>query len=133
MEPQELMQLAKKAMKHAHAPYSNFKVGAAVLSKSGKVFTGCNVENSAFGLTICAERVAMYKAVSEGEEIEALAVMALVGDSCPCGSCRQVMAELNKDATVYFIKDDQIVKATANQLLPDTFHLQTIFEVESPS
>jgi len=130
MEPQELMDLAKKAMKHAHAPYSNFKVGAAVLTKSGKVFKGCNVENSAFGLTMCAERVAMYNAVSEGEEMEALAVVAIRGDSNPCGSCRQVMNEFNRDAIIYFYKDGEMVKATAGQLLPDTFHLQTIFKVE---
>ncbi len=133
MEPQELMQLAKKAMKHAHAPYSNFKVGAAVLTKSGKVFRGCNVENSAYGLTICAERVAMYKTVSEGEEIEALAVFSISDDSSPCGSCRQVMNELNKGMMVYFMKDGDMVKATASQLLPDSFHLQTIFKVESTS
>lgn len=133
MEPKELLQLAKEAMANAYAPYSEFEVGAAVLTESGKVFTGCNVENACYGLSICAERVAVFKAVSEGEKIEAVAVVSNTGDSTPCGSCRQVIYELNKNANIYFMKGDELVKAVANQLLPESFFLQTKFKGLEPS
>ena len=95
LELADLMTAARDAREGAYAPYSGYKVGAAVLSASGKVYTGCNVENASYGLTICAERVAILKAVSEGEsEITAVAIVA--GESeipRPCGACLQVMAE----------------------------------------
>ena len=133
MDPKELLQLAKKAMAKAYVPYSDLAVGAAVLTESGKVITGCNVENASFGLSMCAERVAVFKAVSEGEKIEAIAVVSSTGDSRPCGACRQVIYELNKDAIIYFITDGELAKATAAQLLPETFFLQTRFREIEPS
>lgn len=95
MEFAELIQKAKKAKEQAYAPYSGFHVGAALLCKDGTIFTGCNIENSAYGPTNCAERTAIFKAVSEGfREFEAIAI---ISDSkqptAPCGVCRQVMAE----------------------------------------
>jgi cytidine deaminase len=93
MSDSELVALAQKARELAYAPYSNFPVGAALLGRSGKVFTGCNVENAAYPLTTCAERTALTKAVSEGErEFEAIAVVTATG-ATPCGSCRQILRE----------------------------------------
>jgi cytidine deaminase len=89
----ELIATAAKARKLAHSPYSQFPVGAAVLTASGRVFAGANVENASYGLTVCAERVAIWKAVTEGEtEIAAIAVVS-EGGASPCGACRQVMVE----------------------------------------
>lgn len=97
----ELTAAALKAMENAHAKYSNFKVGAALLSKSGNVYTGSNVESSSYGLTICAERVALVKALSEGEnEFEAIAVVTRSGAS-PCGACRQLLWDYTRDIPVY--------------------------------
>ncbi|MBE7703660.1 MAG: cytidine deaminase [Cyanobacteria bacterium SIG28] len=94
-----LMNSAKKAAQNSYSPFSRFAVGAAVLASSGKIYEGCNVENSSFGLTICAERCAIFKAVSEGEkEIVAVAIYSPNADSCyPCGACRQVMYEFQGD------------------------------------
>ena len=94
-----LMDRAKEASKTSYSPFSRFAVGAAVLASSGKIYEGCNVENSSFGLTICAERCAIFKAVSEGEkEILTVAIYSPNADSCyPCGACRQVMFEFQGD------------------------------------
>lgn len=101
MNKNELTAAALKAMENAHAKYSNFKVGAALLSKSGNVYTGSNVESSSYGLTICAERVALVKALSEGEnEFEALAIVTKSGAS-PCGACRQLLWDYTRDIPVY--------------------------------
>ena len=98
----ELAKLARQARKLAHAPFSKFKVGAALLTRSGEIVTGCNIENASYGLTLCAERVAVFKAVSEGlREFEAMAVVA---DSprltAPCGPCRQILWEFCGDIAV---------------------------------
>ena len=123
MSPEELMKLAMKALRNAVAPYSKFKVGAAVLTKSGKVFTGCNIENSSLGLTVCAEKVAVFKAISEGGKIKEIAVASITGESSPCGSCRQVIYDSNKNAIVYYQKDGKLIKKNIGQLLPDPFSL----------
>ena len=100
MEPMKLVELAIEAREHAYVPYSHFAVGAALLTKDGKVYQGCNIENSSFGATNCAERTAFFRAVYEGErEFEAIAIVGgpegrPVSELCaPCGICRQVMAE----------------------------------------
>lgn len=95
MNDEELIATAKEYRERAYVPYSNFKVGAAVLAKSGKIYGGCNIENASYPVTNCAERTAIFKAVSEGErELEAIAVIADTEGPCsPCGACRQVMAE----------------------------------------
>ena len=97
----QLMDIAKEASKRSYSPFSRFAVGACVLAKSGKLYMGCNVENSSFGMTICAERCAIFKAVSEGErEILAVAIYSPNSDDCnPCGACRQVMYEFQPDDT----------------------------------
>ena len=94
MTDEELIEVAKEYRENAYVPYSKFKVGAAVLTKSGKVYGGCNIENASYPVTNCAERTAIFKAVSEGEkELVAIAVVADTEDPCsPCGACRQVMA-----------------------------------------
>src|SRR5579863_2587214 len=97
-----LIAAARTAREHAHAPFSNFRVGAAVRAKSGRIFTGCNVENATFGLTLCAERVAIFKAISEGERgFDAVAVVADTGAlTPPCGACRQILWEFCGDAEI---------------------------------
>jgi cytidine deaminase len=101
-ERDTLIAAARAAREHAHAPYSNFRVGAALRAKSGRIFTGCNVENSTYGLTLCAERVAVFKALSEGERgFDAVAVVTDSGAlTPPCGACRQILWEFCGDAEV---------------------------------
>ena len=122
MTPEELIDTAKQARKKAYAPYSHYKVGAALLGKSGKVYTGCNVENASYGHTVCAERTAVLKAVSEGErEFEAVAVVTKNGGS-PCGACRQVLSEFAPALIVYIAdKDGEYRTTTLKKLLPDSF------------
>lgn len=96
MEYERLARLARKARLHSFSPYSRFRVGAALLTRSGKVYTGCNIESSSYGLTVCAERTALFKAVSEGErKFVAMAVATdQAGMTPPCGACRQVIMDL---------------------------------------
>ena len=103
-----LMDKAKEASKMSYSPFSRFAVGASVLAKSGKIYTGCNVENSSFGMTICAERCAIFKAISEGEkEILAVAIYSPNADDCnPCGACRQVMYEFQGDDEIEVITEE---------------------------
>ena len=103
-----LMDKAKGASQTSYSPFSRFAVGAAVLTPNGKIYQGCNVENSSFGLTICAERCAIFKAVSEGErEILAVAIYSPNADSCyPCGACRQVMFEFQGDSEIEVITEN---------------------------
>ena len=118
-----LIDLAIEARRRAYAPYSNYPVGAALRTKSGKVFTGVNVENAAYPTTICAERTAVFKAVSEGErEFEVIALVTENGGS-PCGSCRQVLAEFGLD-TIVLIADEKgnlLQETTVDDLLPGAF------------
>ncbi len=120
---QKLVQTALQARRWAYAPYSHYKVGAALLTSSGRIYDGVNVENAAFPTTICAERVAVFKAVSEGEhQFEAIAVVTENGGS-PCGSCRQVLAEFGLNTLVLIADHEGVIKyeMTLNDLLPDAF------------
>ncbi|AEH51060.1 cytidine deaminase [Pseudothermotoga thermarum] len=123
---EELIELALKAMQKAYAPYSNFKVGAALLTKSGKVYLGCNVENASYGLTICAERVAIFSAVADGErEFEKLVVVANTPlPVSPCGACRQVMAEFGNFEVILVGKDGKYRITCVEELLPYAFNLR---------
>lgn len=117
-----LVQKAARALQNAYAPYSHYHVGAAVLTADGRVFTGCNVENAVYPLGLCAERVAIFKAVSEGyRDFEAIAVVTSNGGS-PCGSCRQVMHEFAPEMTVLIAdKAGNVRRTTVAELLPDSF------------
>ncbi|MFC5542108.1 cytidine deaminase [Ureibacillus sp. FSL K6-3587] len=125
MDANKLLEEAKVAREKAYAPYSKFSVGAALLTKSGKVFHGCNIENASFGLTNCAERTALFKAVSEGEtEFQALLVVADTKNPvAPCGACRQVIAEFcPPEMPVYLANiNGDIKQTTVEQLLPSSF------------
>jgi cytidine deaminase len=124
----KLLRSAKKVMKHAHAPYSKMRVGAAILLSNGKVFSGCNVENASFGMTNCAERTAIFSAVAElGPKIEIRAVSVVTdqGVPCsPCGACRQVIYEFGPNATVFFQGAKGPKQAHITELLPEGFRLQ---------
>ncbi|MBN1581441.1 MAG: cytidine deaminase [Anaerolineae bacterium] len=122
MDDQGLIALAVQARERAYAPYSNYAVGAALLGKSGRVYTGCNVENAVYSLTVCAERTAVVKAVSEGEHtFEAIAVVTSNGGT-PCGSCRQVLAEFGVDIRVLVATPDGLVDSKrVADLLPGAF------------
>lgn len=123
-----LEQAAAKVMSNAHAPYSHFRVGAAVLLTNGKVYTGCNVENASYGMTNCAERTAIFSAVAQlGPKIEirAVAVTNDHNDACsPCGACRQVIYEFGPDATIFFQGAKGPKQAHITELLPEGFRLQ---------
>ena len=122
----KLIAAAKKARGSAYAPYSKFKVGAALLADGGKIFAGCNVENASYGLTQCAERVAIAKAVSEGaRRIRAIAVVAAEGAPIsPCGACRQVIYEFGKEADVLLVSaEGKRVVEKITTLLPRGFSL----------
>lgn len=124
MTPRELMAEAEKARKTSYSPYSRFAVGAALLTRSGRVVHGCNVENSSFGLACCAERTAVFKAVSEGErEFDAIAVTAGARrGAAPCGACRQVLHEFAPDLWVYFRgAKGAVVRRRLRALLADAF------------
>jgi len=123
-----LLRTARTAMKRAYAPYSNFRVGAAILTKTGKVFSGCNVENASYGMTNCAERTAIFAAVAElGPKLEVTAV-AVVNDHgvpcSPCGACRQVIYEFGPDAVVFFQGAEGDKQAHITELLPEGFRLK---------
>ncbi|HLV89093.1 MAG TPA: cytidine deaminase [Candidatus Sulfotelmatobacter sp.] len=124
----KLERAARLVMKNAHAPYSNFRVGSAILLANGKIFSGCNVENASYGMTNCAERTAIFSAVaSEGPKIEirAVAVANAQGVACsPCGACRQVIYEFGPDATIYFQGAKGPKQAHITELLPEGFRLK---------
>ncbi len=121
---QELVEIAKAARLHSVAPFSNFLVGAAVRTESGKVFTGCNVESASYGLTVCGERVAIWKALSEGERD--FTELAIVADTesltPPCGTCRQIIWEFAKNAKLILSNlDGETQQCSIRELLPRAF------------
>ena len=123
-EFKKLIKEAEKARKRAYTPYSKFKVGAAVLSSDGKIFSGCNIENASFGMSVCAERVAIFKAISEGStKFKAIAVIGDTDKPCsPCGACRQVISEFGEEILLVManLKGDVKIKKIG-ELLPEAF------------
>ena len=118
-----LIDLGNEARQRAYVPYSKYRVGAALLGKSGRIYTGVNIENAAYPVTVCAERVAVFKAVSEGEkQFDAISVVTDNGGS-PCGSCRQVLAEFGLDTVVLIADGDGnlMQETTVRELLPGAF------------
>ncbi|MCB2294470.1 cytidine deaminase [Clostridium algoriphilum] len=125
MEYDKLVSKALEARKNSYSPYSKFKVGAAVLTEDGKIYTGCNIENASYGATNCAERTAIFKAVSEGHKtIKAIAIVGVEnGYTYPCGICRQVIAEFASEDTEIILgksENDYLVK-TLDEILPGAF------------
>jgi cytidine deaminase len=123
VSPQDLVKIAVEQLAKSYSPYSHYPVSAALMTSTGKIYTGVNIENAAYPVTICAERVAVFKAVSEGElKFKALAVVTENGGS-PCGSCRQVLSEFGLDTKVYIAnKQGEIVmETTVGGLLPGAF------------
>ena len=125
---QPLLEAARAAMKNAHAPYSNFKVGAALRTRSGEIFAGCNVENASYGVTNCAERTAIFSAVAKlgpTLEIAEIAVTCEQNVPCaPCGACRQVIYEFGPNAVIYFASKIGLREALITELLPEGFRLK---------
>ncbi len=122
MTAEELVQLALEARQRAYAPYSHYLVGAAVLADDGTVFPGCNVENAAYPSTICAERVALTSAIANGSRRFTAIAVATSNGGTPCGACRQVMAELGLDMTVYIADEHGNFRTTTvRELLPEYF------------
>lgn len=123
MDKKELIKKAFEAKENAYVPYSNFHVGAAVLMEDGSIYTGCNIESASYTPTNCAERTAIFKAVSEGKrKIKAIAIVGDSGYTYPCGVCRQVIREFNSDAIVIIAKsEDEYKEYTFEELLPYSF------------
>ncbi len=133
MNSKELLDIAIKAKENAYVPYSNFRVGAALLGKSGKVYTGCNVECASYGATNCAERTAIFKAVSEGErEFEAIAITSDSNDyTFPCGICRQVIAEFGLEIEVIAANSSgEYTVCSIKDLIPNVFTGKNIENME---
>ena len=128
---QELADIAAKMRERSYSPYSHYAVGAALLTKNGKIYTGCNIENAAYPVTICAERTAIFKAVSEGDrDFEAIAIATVDGYGYPCGSCRQVMAEFSLDMAVILADESGRITTETNvaDLLPGAFTPQRLLD-----
>jgi len=125
---ERLLRAARKAMKNAYAPYSHFRVGAAILTSKGKVYLGCNVENASYGMTNCAERTAIFAAIADsGPKLEVIAV-AVTNDHgvpcSPCGACRQVIYEFGPEAQVWFQAEEGWKQSHICELLPEGFRLK---------
>ena len=120
-DDQQLLSMAREAMLQSYSPYSSYPVGAALHSRDGRIFTGCNVENASFGLTNCAERTAVFKAVSEGARSFDVIAIAAKTKAWPCGACRQVLNEFAPDIRVLVTWDDQVEEKMLAELLPEGF------------
>lgn len=136
MDKKDLFILAKEAMKNSYAPYSNYNVGAVLLTKNGNIYKGCNIENASYSLTNCAERTALFSAISNGEkEFVAICIVGGINGeindyAMPCGACRQALAEFcNENFKVYIgIDEDNIKEYTLNELLPYSFNKSKLGE-----
>jgi cytidine deaminase len=127
LTPDELLARARDVVQRAHAPYSGYQVGCALETAQGGIFTGCNVENASYGLTICAERNSIFQAVAhEGSvmRVRQLVVIAIGQEFPPCGACRQVIAEFSQAETqIWFLQHGQLICRSMAQLLPESFRL----------
>lgn len=120
-----LLEVAREAAKQAYAPYSGYRVGSAVRCKDGSIYSGCNVENASYSLSICAERTAIFKAVSEGKRDFTAIAIYVDSDKIfpPCGACRQVIHEFSPDIPVIYANHDETIESTIAELLPGAFNL----------
>lgn len=136
IEYKKLISAAKKAKQYSHSPYSRFRVGAALLTSNGKIYTGCNIENSSYGLTICAERTAIFKAISEGErKFRAIAVVSDNRDfTPPCGACRQVLMDLAPNIEFVMSNEkDKFKVLNLRDLLPLPFQAKDLHQLKRKS
>ncbi|MCD6436617.1 MAG: cytidine deaminase [Clostridiales bacterium] len=118
----KLMEEAEKAKENSYVPYSNFAVGAALVTESGDIYTGCNIESASYGATNCAERTAIFKAVSDGHrKIKKIAIISNLEETYPCGICRQVMAEFGDDIEIIIGNVDNYKTLTLDDLFPHSF------------
>ncbi len=124
----QLLKIAKDFSKNSYSPYSKFKVGAAVLCENDKVFCGTNIENASYGLSMCAERVAIFSAIANGaKKIKAVAIYTSTGNTTPCGACRQVIAEFSNNVDIiYNAKNNKIKIEKLSSLLPKSFNKKSI-------
>lgn len=121
-EIEELFNLSIKAAEFSYSPYSEYPVGAAVLTSKGKIFLGTNIENASYGLTICAERVAICSAISSGyKDIKAIAIYSKKGETTPCGACRQFILEFGKNIEVIYKKNSNLISQKISNLIPEGF------------
>jgi cytidine deaminase len=135
MEIQKLIEKALEAKKNAYVPYSHFHVGSAILTDDGKVYTGCNIESASYTPTICAERTAIFKAISEGsKKIKKIAIVGDADMTYPCGVCRQVIREFGKDSEIIIANSTEEYKVhTLEELLPYSFGPEDLEEAERES
>lgn len=135
MDKIELIKKALEVQKKAYVPYSNFHVGAALITEDGEIFTGCNIEIASYSPTLCAERTAIFKAISEGyRKIKAIAVVGDADFTYPCGVCRQVIREFGKDATIIIANsEDEYREYKLDDLLPHSFGPEDLTEVDTRS
>lgn len=135
MEIQKLIEKALEAKKNAYVPYSHFHVGSAILTDDGKVYTGCNIESASYTPTICAERTAIFKAISEGsKKIKKIAIVGDADMTYPCGVCRQVIREFGKDSEIIIANSTEEYKVhTLEELLPHSFGPEDLEEAERES
>jgi cytidine deaminase len=127
----KLMQEAEKAKENAYVPYSNFAVGAALITESGDIYTGCNVESASYGATNCAERTAIFKAVSDGHrKIKKIAIVSDLDETYPCGICRQVIAEFSDDVEIIIGNAGSYKILTLDDLFPHSFTKKDLESIE---
>jgi len=125
MDNRQFIEMAKKECKISYSPYSKIKVGAALVSENGEIFEGCNIENASYGLSMCAERVVLFKAVSEGQKkFTKIAVASSSQAAPPCGACRQVLSEFSPEMEVVWEENGKIISKKLNELLPHSFGLK---------
>ena len=131
-EDKDLIEEAKRVRVFAYAPYSNFAVGAAIRTKDGKIYSGCNIENISLSVTVCAERVAMFRAVSAGErDFDAIAIVADTPEPTrPCGTCRQVLAEFGVSKIIMHNMSGETEISTLKELLPGAFSKEDMIDAE---
>ena len=128
---EKLMKDAEKAKKNAYVPYSKFPVGAALITESGEIYTGCNVESASYGATNCAERTAIFKAVSDGHrKIKKIAIISDLDETYPCGICRQVIAEFSDDVEIIIGNVDSYKILTLDDLFPHSFTKKDLESIE---
>jgi len=134
-DPSSILAAALAARRAAYAPYSNFFVGAALIGRDGRLYTGANIENASYGLSMCAERVALYTGISAGQRaFEAIAIAGPDGvTTMPCGACRQVLSEFNLNLRIIYIDRGQLKMTTLAQLLPEAFTPQALNDASSPN